>query len=66
MRKQRAAEYGKLTVASGTGFSEKNQRHMMRFFEAFPDSQIVSSLMRQLSWSHYLRGDHEECLSDGG
>jgi predicted nuclease of restriction endonuclease-like (RecB) superfamily len=57
------AEYGKhvvaslghaLTVEYGAGFSEKNLRHMMRFSEAFPDSQIVSALMRQLSWSHFL------------
>jgi len=27
---------------------------MVRFAEAFPDIQIVSSLLRQLSWTHFL------------
>jgi len=27
---------------------------MMRFSEVFPDEQIVASLMRQLSWTHFL------------
>lgn len=57
------AEYGKEIVASlarqlevdyGRGFSEKSLRHMLRFAEAFPDEQIVSALMRQLSWTHFL------------
>lgn len=38
----------------GRGFSEKSIRHMMRFAEVFPDKEIVSPLMRQLSWSHFL------------
>jgi predicted nuclease of restriction endonuclease-like (RecB) superfamily len=37
----------------GNGFSSKNIRHMVRFVEAFPDSEIVSTLSRQLSWSHF-------------
>jgi predicted nuclease of restriction endonuclease-like (RecB) superfamily len=37
----------------GSGFSSKNIRHMLRFVEAFPDSEIVSTLSRQLSWSHF-------------
>jgi len=57
------AEYGQRVVASlaerliveyGRGFSAKSLRHMMRFFETFPDERIVSSLMRQLSWTHFL------------
>lgn len=43
-----------LTGAYGRGFSEKSLRHMMRFAEAFPDETIVSTLSRQLSWSHFL------------
>lgn len=39
----------------GKGFSAKSLRHMMRFYESFPDEAIVSSLMRQLSWTHFLR-----------
>jgi predicted nuclease of restriction endonuclease-like (RecB) superfamily len=57
------AEYGRETIAAlgrqleiefGRGFSEKSLRHMVRFAEAFPDMQIVSSLLRQLSWTHFL------------
>ena len=56
------ADYGKQIVASlgrqltneyGSGFLSKNLRHMMKFAEVFPDNQIVSSLMRQLSWTHF-------------
>ncbi len=57
------AEYGKEIVASmsqqlerdyGRGFSEKSLWHMLRFVEAFPDARIVSALMRELSWTHFL------------
>ena len=56
------ADYGKeivstlsrqLVTAYGQGFSNKNLRHMMRFAQSFPDQQIVSTLSRQLSWSHF-------------
>ena len=56
------AEYGKQIVATltqqlteeyGTGFSEKNLRRMMQFADVFPDEQIVATLSRQLSWSHF-------------
>lgn len=56
------AEYGEQIVSSvgrqlaqsyGAGFSEKGLRHMMRFVDAFPDANIVSSLGRQLSWTHF-------------
>jgi len=36
----------------GRGFSEKSLRHMIRFVEAFPDFEIGSALLRQLSWTH--------------
>jgi predicted nuclease of restriction endonuclease-like (RecB) superfamily len=45
--RQLEAEYGR-------GFSAKNLRHMLRFAEAFPDAAIVSTLSRQLAWSHFL------------
>ena len=57
------AEYGEAIVSTlsrqleadyGRGFSEKSLRHMLRFAEAFPDERIVSALMRQLSWTHFL------------
>ena len=59
------AEYGKQIVASvarqlreeygSKGFDEKNIRRMMKFAQEFPDEQIVASLMRQLSWTHFLQ-----------
>jgi predicted nuclease of restriction endonuclease-like (RecB) superfamily len=61
--KGQRAEYGanilqalsaKLTAEFGRGFSEKSLRHMVRFAEVFPEMEIVSALLRQLSWSHFL------------
>jgi predicted nuclease of restriction endonuclease-like (RecB) superfamily len=43
-----------LSAEYGGGFAEKNLRRMMRFTEIFPDQKIVASLMRQLSWTHFL------------
>lgn len=60
--KQRRAEYGAEVVTElgdrleqefGRGFGEKNLRRMVQFAEAFPDSQIVASLLRQLGWTHF-------------
>jgi len=60
---EQRAEYGQQIVSSlgsqlerefGRGFSEKSLRHMIRFAEAFPDRQIVSALLRQLTWTHFL------------
>ena len=57
------AEYGKEIVSTlsrqlveeyGNGFSEKNLRRMVQFAEVFPNSEIVVSLIRQLSWTHIL------------
>lgn len=57
------AEYGKQTVANvselletkfGRSFHEKNVRRMMQFAEVFPDFQIVVTLSRQLSYSHFM------------
>lgn len=57
------AGYGEQIVATlarqleadyGRGFSSKNLRHMLNFAEAFPDPEIVSTLSRQLAWSHFL------------
>lgn len=57
------ADYGKAIVVTlgkeleaefGRGFSSKSLRHMIRFVEAYPDAAIVSALLRQLSWSHFL------------
>ena len=60
--KGQRADYGKEIVATasrqlvskfGTGFSEKTLRRMMQFAEVFPDREIVATLSRQLSWSHF-------------
>jgi predicted nuclease of restriction endonuclease-like (RecB) superfamily len=55
------AEYGKqiivqlsqqLTKTYGRGWSSKQLRHCVQLAEAFPDEQIISTLRRQLSWTH--------------
>ena len=57
------AEYGKqvvhglatqLTAEYGQGFSRANLFRMIQFAEAFPSLSIVSTLSRQLSWSHVV------------
>ncbi len=59
--KEQRAEYGKkviqhlsvqLTQTFGSGWSEKQLRHCLRFAETFPDVKKVSALWRQLTWSH--------------
>jgi len=46
LARQLEAEYGR-------GFAEKSLRRMVQFAEVFPDEQIVATLSRQLSWSHF-------------
>jgi predicted nuclease of restriction endonuclease-like (RecB) superfamily len=41
-----------LEVEVGKGWSEKQLRHCLRMVETFPDIQIISTVSRQLSWSH--------------
>ena len=57
------ADYGKqivvtlslqLTEKYGRNFEEKNLRRMLQFAEQFTDKEIVATLSRQLSWSHFL------------
>jgi predicted nuclease of restriction endonuclease-like (RecB) superfamily len=38
----------------GRNFTEKNVRRMVKFAEQFDDFQIVVTLSRQLSWSHFI------------
>ncbi|TVR84531.1 MAG: DUF1016 domain-containing protein [Saprospirales bacterium] len=45
LSKQLTREYGK-------GWSAKHLQHCLRVAETFPDEEIVSTLWRQLSWSH--------------
>jgi predicted nuclease of restriction endonuclease-like (RecB) superfamily len=42
-----------LEAIHGRGFGEKNLRRMVQFAKAFPDAEIVATLRRQLSWSHF-------------
>jgi len=60
--KEVRAEYGTEIVSTmsrqlipefGRGFSEKALWHMIRFAEAFPEREIVSTLSRVLTWSHF-------------
>ncbi len=44
-----------LSAEFGRGFEAKNLRRMMKFAGLFPGSSIVASLMRQLSWTHFLQ-----------
>jgi predicted nuclease of restriction endonuclease-like (RecB) superfamily len=39
----------------GRGFEAKNLRRMMQFALAFRDAEKVASLMRHLSWTHFLQ-----------
>ncbi len=57
------ATYGKQIVATvsrqltelyGRGFTEKSVRRMMQFAEQFENREIVATLSRQLSWSHFI------------
>ena len=59
----RRADYGEevvLTLAAqlvkeyGSSFSVKNLRRMVQFAVAYPDERIVVSLIRQLSWTHFI------------
>lgn len=45
----------RLAAEFGRGFEAKNLRRMVQFAQAFPDAGIVASLMRQLSWTHFLQ-----------
>ncbi|MFT4220107.1 MAG: PDDEXK nuclease domain-containing protein, partial [Microbacterium sp.] len=43
-----------LTERFGRGFEEKNLRRMIKFAQQFPDAEIVASLARELSWTHFV------------
>jgi predicted nuclease of restriction endonuclease-like (RecB) superfamily len=57
------AEYGQgivsmlssqLAAEHGKSFSIKNLQRMIQFAEVFADERIVVSLIRQLSWTHFI------------
>lgn len=59
----RRADYGEEVVSTlaaqlvkeyGSSFSIKNLRRMVQFAVAYPDERIVVSLIRQLSWTHFI------------
>lgn len=62
--KGKRAEYGEKIVSAlsaqleleyGRGFGKRNLFRMIRFAEVFPDPEIVSALLTQLSWTHFLQ-----------
>jgi predicted nuclease of restriction endonuclease-like (RecB) superfamily len=61
--KHKRAEYGKEIVASlsrqlteeyGKGFTRDNLFRMVQFAEIYPETEIVASLTRQLTWTHIV------------
>jgi len=57
------ADYGKKIIVTlsqelektyGRGFKEKNLRRMIQFAEVFPEKEIIVSLIRELSWTHFI------------
>lgn len=61
--KERRAEYGKeilptlsakLVPEFGQGFSPRNLARMISLAEAFPSPEILSTLSRELGWSHFV------------
>jgi predicted nuclease of restriction endonuclease-like (RecB) superfamily len=61
--KEKRARYGeeilptlsaKLVPEFGSGFGVRNLSRMVRFAEVFPEGEIVVTLSRQLSWSHFV------------
>ncbi|MDO3376545.1 PDDEXK nuclease domain-containing protein [Geoalkalibacter halelectricus] len=56
------ADYGKEVLPTlsaelirdhGRGWSERNLAYMVRFAQAFPDTDILQALCAKLSWSHF-------------
>jgi len=45
---------GQLVADYGKGFSRSNLFNMVRFSDVFLDEAIVSTLSRQLGWSHFV------------
>lgn len=43
-----------LVQAYGQSFGLRSLRRMVQFSEVFPDAQIVATLSRELSWSHFI------------
>ena len=61
--KEQRAEYGQqilstlskeLVAEFGNGYSVPNLSRMMRFAEAYPRIEILSTLSKELGWSHFV------------
>ena len=61
--KNQKAEYGKsvikklskkLVIEYGRGYGERNIFRMLKFYDYFPDFEILSTLSAKLSWSHFV------------
>jgi predicted nuclease of restriction endonuclease-like (RecB) superfamily len=61
--KSERADYGESIIASlaehlsltyGKGYGRANLFRMIKFAKQFPDRKIVSTLSRQLTWSHFV------------
>jgi predicted nuclease of restriction endonuclease-like (RecB) superfamily len=61
--KEKRADYGEEIISTlsiqlvkefGNGFSRPNLFRMVRFAEVFTEGKIISTLSRQLSWSHFV------------
>lgn len=61
--KNQKAEYGKsvinklsqkLVIKYGKGFGERNIFRMIKFYEFFPEFEILSTVSTKLSWSHFV------------
>jgi len=61
---ERRADYGEkivqalsaqLTAEYGRGYGRPHLFQMIRFAEVFPDGEIVATLSRELSWSHFVK-----------
>lgn len=57
------ADYGEQIVSTlstqlvaeyGQGFGLRSLRRMVQFAQSFPDEQMIATLSRQLSWSHFV------------
>jgi len=61
--REKRAEYGEQILSTlskqleaefGRGFGQRNLFRMLQFAEVFPDPKILTSLMTQLGWTHFL------------
>ena len=61
--KNQKAEYGKevikklsqrLVIEYGRGYGERNLFRILKFYDYFPDFEILSTLSAKLSWSHFV------------